>query len=464
MRIYAEANEVPSPFLRSSRIARSPGRDNPLAIEQATNKEPRETQHHKECEYEQTTERGAYGDPLFLLGAKIKEVISRMEGQKHINNQMRDLVKATDEHHKRALTELHGRRPSATFDCKSTQTEREKQAKRNRKSDVIETNGKEPADPNSPRQTNKRSRLTSPEDLIGQTPQQKKSQDQPQNLEQAAINKQTSNSFPIGANATQSGEWKTKMDKRQARSKPGKSDALILKKTGDLAYAEILKEIKSQPELQQLSLSVKHIRKTSKVELLFELKKQADPATQKLKPAVETTLSGKTQVRSITQETLLEIKNIDEVTTRDEVLDALRSNLPNEETMPSAIRSMRAAYGGTQTCTLSLPALTAQTLLDKSKIRIGWVICRVRQKEVVTRCFKCHDFGHVGRQCRNEEDRTNLCFRCGKPDHKARSCSNQPSCILCLKNGQNNTNHATGSRTCPIFQKAKAYTVPAKTP
>ncbi|XP_036322254.1 uncharacterized protein LOC118736267 [Rhagoletis pomonella] len=210
------------------------------------------------------------------------------------------------------------------------------------------------------------------------------------------------------------------MRKTKAKTKPTKPDAIIVKKAGEQSYADILKKIKSQPELKELSANVKNIRKTAKNELLFELKKQDDPATQKFKTAVEHILGESAHVRSLTQESLLEVKDIDEVTTKDEVCEALIECLGGTNLEPTVIRSMCAAYGDTQICTLSLPSAITRELVEKAKIRIGWVNCRIRFKEVLARCYRCHDYGHMSRNCKSAEDRSALCFRCGGKDHKAR--------------------------------------------
>ncbi|XP_053966117.1 uncharacterized protein LOC128868263 [Anastrepha ludens] len=216
----------------------------------------------------------------------------------------------------------------------------------------------------------------------------------------------------------------------------------------------MLKKIKSQPDLKELSHIVKGIRKTAKDELLFELKRQADPATEKLKTAIECVLGESAQVRSLTQETALQIKDIDEVTSREEVLEAIKNSLPEGKVTLSVIRAMHTAYGGTQTCTISLPPASAQKLISLSKIRIGWVYCRIREKAAITRCYKCHDFGHLARNCKSEDDRTTQCFRCGGQDHKVKNCVNTPRCALCLQHGESDTNHVSGGRTCPAFQRA----------
>ncbi|CAD7001749.1 unnamed protein product, partial [Ceratitis capitata] len=90
------------------------------------------------------------------------------------------------------------------------------------------------------------------------------------------------------------GSW-TKVVARKKSNKSVKAvkpDAVILKKADNCSYAEILKIIKTQPQLQQFSESVKRIRKTADDELLLELKKQDAQATRQFKQAVECAIGG----------------------------------------------------------------------------------------------------------------------------------------------------------------------------
>lgn len=104
----------------------------------------------------------------------------------------------------------------------------------------------------------------------------------------------------------------------------------------------------------------------------------------------------------MTHEVLIEVKDIDEVTTTEEICKALSDQLEEARDIPvTAIRSMREAYGGTRTAIIGLPVGVAERLTSISKVRSSWVVCRLREKKTVLRCFKCLNYGHLARACRS---------------------------------------------------------------
>lgn len=94
-------------------------------------------------------------------------------------------------------------------------------------------------------------------------------------------------------------------------------------------------------------------------------------------------------------------------------------------------------------------------LLEKGKLKIGWINCRLRKRTMVSRCYRCLDYGHQSRDCKGP-DRTHLCFRCGKPGHKAKECKTDPNCMLCIGNDAVNSNHTPGTGECAVFRRALA--------
>ena len=47
-----------------------------------------------------------------------------------------------------------------------------------------------------------------------------------------------------------------------------------------------------------------------------------------------------------------------------------------------------------------LPEQEALELLKTAKIKIGWVVCRIRSYTVIKRCYKCLGFGHTTYTCK----------------------------------------------------------------
>ncbi|EDW26667.1 GL19688 [Drosophila persimilis] len=106
--------------------------------------------------------------------------------------------------------------------------------------------------------------------------------------------------------------------KQQQRPRPPRSDAIVIAATSTVSYADILRKVK-------LGQSVQGVRRTAKGELLLMLEKSADPRTQEMQAAVKEALGSTVEVRSLTETVILEVRDIDEVSTQEEVLAELKA-------------------------------------------------------------------------------------------------------------------------------------------
>ncbi|XP_070144155.1 uncharacterized protein [Drosophila kikkawai] len=207
-----------------------------------------------------------------------------------------------------------------------------------------------------------------------------------------------------------------------------RSDAILIK-CNEGSYADMLKIVKTEPSLQGLKNSVQGVRRTANGGLLLKMQKPLDPATQQLQAAIKTAISGKAEVTVMHETVHVEIRDLDDMTSGEEVTMALfageECDIPGD-----AAPRMRKAFGGTQIATVNLRPEHTRRLLEKGKIRIGWVVCRIRQKTEPKRCFKCMGFGHNAVRCRAPEATAKTtqdsCFKCGGAGHKHKTCHGKP--------------------------------------
>lgn len=107
-------------------------------------------------------------------------------------------------------------------------------------------------------------------------------------------------------------------------------------------------------------------------------------------------LGERTKVSTLEPMLTVEVKDKDEVTTADEVRQALSTAL--KVPLKGEIR-MRAGFGGTQIARSRMPERTARKMIALGEVRVGWTVCRIRERIEVDRCHRCQGYGRHVAQC-----------------------------------------------------------------
>lgn len=106
-----------------------------------------------------------------------------------------------------------------------------------------------------------------------------------------------------------------------------RSDAIVITKTGDMTYADILRAVRRNETLQEIGENVSRIKKTAKREILLELKKTQTRGTAGYREEIVKILGKQTQIRTLKQEATVEVRDLDDITTKGEIAEAIRSHI-----------------------------------------------------------------------------------------------------------------------------------------
>lgn len=250
-------------------------------------------------------------------------------------------------------------------------------------------------------------------------------------------------------------QWQTvQRKKKKERKKSHRPDAMIISAKGETTYADILRKMKADPGLQDMGKNVSGIRRTHKGDLLLEIRTNDRELVDRFHEKIEKTMGQEVSIKTRRNEVLVECRNLDEVTTKEEICLAFANERGIDSIKQTNIVSLRKGFNGTQVATMLIPLDTAQSVLKNPKIRIGWVVCHLRPRVPIKRCFRCLEFGHIAMRCTSTRDRSKKCRRCGEEGHIARDCRKDPLCMFCQDRGKTENGHIAGSRRCPVFMEA----------
>jgi len=244
---------------------------------------------------------------------------------------------------------------------------------------------------------------------------------------------------------------------RSRRSSATRPNALIIRLKEKSKYADILARVKKDVPDEQARSTMDKIRRTESGDLLIVLTKQNTDGGKGLHKTIADLLKDDAEVVSKEPQEDLEIRDLDDTTTKEEILAAIKKAAGEEYQIPEdAIRSVRNAYRGTKIALVTLTVPIAEKVLgEHGKIRIGWVNCRIRAVERPTRCFKCWHYGHLSNHCKSNVDRSKHCIKCGEEGHRADKCEKAARCALCVEKGNTETSaHVAGSSRCPVYRAA----------
>ena len=97
------------------------------------------------------------------------------------------------------------------------------------------------------------------------------------------------------------------------------------------------------------------------------------------------------------------------------------------------------------------PVLREGLQYHKDRIIIGFMSCKIYDRQQVMRCNNCQHFGHFARNCPTQDEP--VCGKCSE-SHRTDSCDkNERKCINCVRNGNEDDNHSVLYHGCPSVVK-----------
>lgn len=229
-----------------------------------------------------------------------------------------------------------------------------------------------------------------------------------------------------------------------------RGEALSIAMGGNLTFAEIVGKLKENtgPEAH----GIRGLRRTQNGNLLVEFNKGRD--STELYNKLISKMDESCTIRRMIPKMDIEILDIDPTVETEELKETIQKNI-NVGRQDIRIKIFKTTKVGLKRAIVEIPTKGMINLEGKTKLKIGWTMCRVKVITKVTRCFKCHDIGHRAISCHIIGDEHLVCRKCGEPGHTITECKGTPRCILCIKRGyKGDIGHVAGSFRCPVYGEA----------
>ncbi|XP_037942445.1 uncharacterized protein LOC119677245 [Teleopsis dalmanni] len=198
-------------------------------------------------------------------------------------------------------------------------------------------------------------------------------------------------------------------------------------------------------------VAIRSIRKTKSGAVLLELGKGGKK--NDFYAELKGTMGEVAKVTELKPRAKIEIRDLDSLTTDDEVRAAVRIALqePTEQMdvkiSGANTREQRRAY-------VCISSQAAKTLQKTERIRMGLVRCRIKLLQDVERCYRCFETGHLQYNCKGPDRKgQGLCIRCGESGHKLKECTRPPKCCICASKGCIKVDHIPGSHKCEASKR-----------
>jgi hypothetical protein len=213
---------------------------------------------------------------------------------------------------------------------------------------------------------------------------------------------------------------------------------------------------------EEMKLHVRSLRKTKNGGVIISTETKDD--ITKLKTSDLLTKSGLTVDEPLKRKPRVVIIGVPNSMSEKEVFTCLYNqnladkldNMDLEGFLATIKMSHKSGKKNSESCNyiVEVSAVIRKALISKDRAYINWSSCPVRDFTLVTRCYKCQQYGHAAKSCR---ETTYTCGHCGDVGHSIKECTKkaeQPKCATCW-HFKKPSNHITGAIDCPAKTMAE---------
>lgn len=229
-----------------------------------------------------------------------------------------------------------------------------------------------------------------------------------------------------------------------------KSDTLLVRPATGATYADAMRKMMKEVDVNEAGVRVMSVRKTKGGEIAIRVREQKAGGNERMKGKMIECVGDK-NVKMESEKTMsVIVRDLDEMVTKEDVEKAIEAAVGRKDPAAFKVRDLMATAKGEgrwRVARVDIRKDLGAILVNRKRVRVGWMGCRVNERMNPERCYRCQEYGHKMIECKNER-RERKCNRCGESGHEARGCEKDVCCYVCGVKG-----HRPDTMGCPKFKQ-----------